>query len=169
MREILFRGRRIDNMEWVFGSLLYREDMDEAVCAVLEQEKTPLYQRYMRCRDEGIFEQIEQNPPLVYKHWVVSRYTVGQFTGLCDKNGNRIFDGDVLEIERKSDGLGTYFDPPLQYPAKVVVRWDMCSWLWEVCGQEEHYLHFPDAWCHYKCQVVGNIYDNPELMNEETK
>ena len=95
----------------------------------------------------------------------VDRETVGQYTGLKDKNGQRIFEGDVLKISKKSDSLGAYFFPPIDYPHNVIVRWDMCAWLWEVIGKDKYYIQFPDAWCHYECEVIGNIHDNPELLD----
>ena len=90
--------------------------------------------------------------------------TIGQYTGLCDKNGKRIFEGDILKIAKVSDSIGMYYFPPLNYPVNVVVTWDMCAWMWETLCEDKRYIGFPEAWCHYECEIIGNIHDNPELL-----
>lgn len=135
MLEILFRGKREDNGNWIQGSLFTR---------LGEPFIIPL--------------------PIITSKSKVAPETVGQFTGLTDKNGKKIFEGDILTIARKMDGMGTYYSPAIEYPVNVAVKWDMCAWMWETICKDKRYIHFPEAWCHLECEVIGNIHDNPELL-----
>ena len=149
MREILFRGKRLDNGEWTEGYLL--------------EQNTPSYNAYVV--PHIMIEQDNRHTDIL-EHEIeeVDPATVGQYTGLTDKNGKRIFEGDILTIARKTDGIGTYYVPTLVSPVHVVVKWDFCGWMWETLCEDKRYLHFPDAWCYFECEVIGNIHDNPELL-----
>ena len=136
MREILFRGKQADNEKWVIGYLSSKHTITIT---------TPC----------GHMDEI-----------VICADTVGQFTGLTDKNGKRIFEGDILHIAKIADGIGGYYQPPFDYPVNVVVKWDLCAWMWETLCEDKRYISFPDAWCHYECEIIGNIYDNPELLEK---
>ena len=131
MREILFKAKRWRDGKWVYGDL---NNLQDSVII-------HWYNNGCRVSDE------------------VDPSTVCQYTGLTDKNGKKIFEGDVLKIAKKSDGLGAYSFPPLEYPVNVMVKWDMCAWMWETLGEDKYYISFPNAWCHYECEVIGNIHD----------
>ena len=146
MREILFRGKRPDNGEWVEGWYeMYPFGRWPVKTSIIPSEGAKA----------GHYEHVE-----------VDSSTVGQYTGLKDKNGQRIWEGDILHIAKISDGLGGYYQPPLDYPVNVVVKWDLCAWMWETLFDDKRYITFPDAWCHYECEVIGNVHDNPELLEK---
>ena len=138
MREILFRGKTF-NDEWVEGALVKWS------------------------KAHSIIRKYGSDTIGLYEYSVVPE-TVGQYTGLTDKNGKKIFEGDILSIAQKGNGIGDYFYPPLKYPSNAIVKWDKCSWMWEIIAEQRYYLTFPDAWCHFECKIIGNIHDNPELL-----
>ena len=137
MREILFRGKLLDNSEWAYGLIV---KMFGAYHIIDKDDENTAYE--------------------------VIPETVGQYTGLKDKNGKRIWEGDILHIAKIADGLGGYYQHPLDYHVNVVVKFDLCAWMWETLCEDKRYISFPDAWCHYECEVIGNITDNPELLEK---
>ena len=126
-REILFRGKRTDNGEWVYGSLI---DSDSIVGKIVD------------------FDGEYFIPEFWYK---VEHETVGQFTGLTDKNGIKIFDGDVVRL---------YDDSEDELVNGVIVfNADFCSFCVSMKCHEDVMLM-----AHWQYEVIGNIYDNKELL-----
>ena len=134
MREILFRGqhRRYGeqvNMAgeklppvWVYGGVL----QGEGDFSIIYGSKSP----------DGKFEE----------KYPVYTETLGQYTGLTDKNGKKIFEGDVLKWDEKEWGS----------PFPEVAKWD-----YSLLDMRKH------DWPQF-CEVIGNIHDNPELLKEAT-
>jgi len=131
-REILFRGKRTDNREWVYGDLLSATLISKTRIIWLEQIS----------EDDFKEENHEVDPT-----------TIGQFTGLLDKNGNKVFEGDVVFIEDNEGQLNDY-----------VVKWDSSS----LCFIGVYNPNLPSLNVYLDelegCEVIGNIQDNPELI-----
>ena len=144
MMEILFRGKRTINGDWVYGDFVHGNERKSLRDSIFVYDS-----------ETQSFNDYEINPS-----------TLGQYTGLTDKNGKRVFEWDILHIAKIADGLGGYYQPPFDYPVNVVVKWDLCAWMWETLCEDKRYISFPDAWCHYECEVIGNIYDNPDLLEK---
>ena len=134
MREILFRGKRIDNGEWVEDSNTYIKDNDGVWL------------------EDGCCDVVKVNPE-----------TIGQYTGLTDKNGKTIFEGDIVNI---------IYEEYLIENCVVVfgdynVFRDEWGYRYSTCGFA---LKFDDGSGYTNLtrkniyEVVGNIHDNPELL-----
>ena len=148
MREILFRGKQVSDGEWIEG-YVFPQVIDGGYAPLCITTEPICANDYSE----------------ILGDWaIVDSSTVGQYTGLNDKTGKKIFEGDILSIAQKGNGIGDYFYPPLKYPSNAIVKWDKCSWMWEIIAEQRYYLTFPDAWCHYESKVIGNIHDNPELL-----
>lgn len=140
-REILFRGKRIDTGKWVEGSLI---SFGKNMKAIL-LSKTKAY----RPKDTEFFCSINCCD--------VIPETVGQYTGIYDKNGRRIFEGDIVTIPNsKKQGL----------PA--VIKWSQSETRFEISRMGYQPLPLDPLFSrngyYSRCEIVGNIHDNPELL-----
>lgn len=136
MRDIEFRGKRTDNGEWVYG----------------------YYYKAKYCRtDDKLCDYITIPHPKEYNepssHYIVNPETVGQYTGLKDKNGTKIFEGDIVDV---------LYD--VNYIGVATERIGVFEVVHNGCfmGQKGgvRYYFIPSD----ECTVIGNIYDNPEIL-----
>ena len=134
LREIIFRGKRLDNGEWVYGSF----------CMDAREQFNGL------CGVDGFIRLYDKAKGKMQSH-EVDRETVGQYTGLNDKNGERIFEGDVLTV----DGEDGFFVLEFQEDtARFVMSGDSIV------------VDFDNFWS-YEVEVMGNIHDNSELLEDD--
>ena len=138
MFDIIFRGKREGNGEWVEGDLLHYESGEMAIC-------------------EGFSKYGYEATEIIGRYKVLPE-TVGQYTGLTDKNGVKIFEGDIL---------GGYLDD--NYPENQTVMevvWCNCWWGTKEIGCDPDLLEWEDGEI---LEIVGNVFDNPEMMKGEMK
>lgn len=140
-REILFRGKRKDNEEWAYGYFV-KDVYGEAIYPI-----NPI--------QDGFPNEITDVDP----------DTVGQFMGLTDKNGNKIFEGDIL---RKWKSYYVSNKADIEYvPTSITDVATMAEfplfWLEnEDFGDERDGFEDAEEW-----EIIGNIHDNPELITKK--
>lgn len=133
MREILFRGKRVDNGEWVEGNFIkdnWGDTYGELIYGILQDREAPA----------GL------------AGWIPKRVlpeTVGEYTGLTDKNGKKIFEGDIIRSNSERGYIEYY---PNDCAFDVV---DDHGFYWLISEMSN-------------IEVIGNIHDNPELLEEKS-
>ena len=132
MREILFRGKRIDNGKWLEG--YYGFDDNKPLIAINKAN--------------GI------------NGYFVAAETVGQYTGLIDKNDKKIFEGDIVKVENTDHDWHEHdpnsysvFAVSFDEGGFTVGDYFLQNWLW---------------FDGFHGEVIGNIHDNPELLEEQS-
>lgn len=135
MREILFRGKRVDNGEWVKGDLIKCKDK----CYIHP--------------NANIFQVHNALSKLIVLHEVIPE-TVGQYTGLTDKNGTKIFEGDILiaDFDYKKEPIEVIY-----YKCGFKLKSKHCKEVYDYSIHDET----PEL------EVIGNKWDNPELLKGE--
>lgn len=132
MREIKVRGKRADNGEWVYGDIAHHYE-NQRVFILCDQ----LAFTYTEC---GINRFVSE------RFYEVIPETVCQFTGLYDKNGKEIYEGDIV----KDADTGKIFE--IIYQGHMFLRYE----------RKPMYMFYTlDGDC---IEVIGNTYDNPEMV-----
>ena len=142
MREILFRGKRLQGGEWVEG-YFFKSDINK-------KERESGKATIIFTPDCDTFIMV----PECHNSFMVVSDTVGQYTGMKDKNGKRVFEGDVVKT---SDVTHEGF---IQIPGESFeIAMRKGCWLM-VSGEDWDFLE-----TNHECiKVIGNIHDNPEML-----
>ncbi len=159
MREIKFRGKRIDNGEWVYGYYFVDFSGKHYIINTLQDIETAnIHNVYVEVIPE----------------------TVGQYTGLHDKNGKEIYEGDIVKYENKWKYMicsGEYNSNPSNCAEAIMVG----VYLKEISTKEIEKMYsingvatrFPKHCAesekgieNLKLEVIGNIYENKELLED---
>lgn len=146
-RTIKFRGKRVDNGEWVYGDLIHGQGDKHGKLFILPQQR--FYPSGCNNLDG----------------WDVIPETVGQFIGLTDKNGKEIYDGDIVKdrVGRiMKVGYYNYKDCFIAITETNFYHADFYDWSLKA--------HFPfnndDDIFSLTVEIIGNLHDNPELLKQ---
>lgn len=143
-REIKFRGKSADNGEWIIGDLIQYESGEMAI--------------FSKKLSQYGYEATE-----ILNRSKVLPETIGQFTGLYDTNGKEIYEWDIISVNGKCPKLVKYINDYACFCLANIEDLDekMDTGYWHQVS--------PGWWNSSKreIQVIGNIYDHPELIKEE--
>ena len=155
MREILFRGKRLYNGDWVEG---YLYEHEPPLVGIVSEKDEPEASKWFIARTGFA----DWNMPRPVELVEVDPSTVGQYTGLKDKNGERIFDGDIIAVPFEEDRSPweencIYYENGKVYFDEIRFGWyvkfkcdELTLWEYDDCG----------------VTIIGSIHDNPEFMKE---
>ena len=136
MREILFRGKRVDNGEWVEWHFFETVEWIRRCCNIVVDKATKYY---------------------------TDKKTVSQYTWLKDKNGEKIFDGDILATSN-CDEHNWYDKWDKEDFGYTVVSFPYQQFLYSKWSPDEYSNNVYDL---KFIEVIGNIHENPELLTNE--
>ena len=158
MREILFRGKRIDNGEWVEVQTLVVIHQDDNDLIFMPQHGEDVTADPMEGNDRALTS-------IYGNYYQILPQTVGQYTGLTDKNGKKIFEGDICNINiPRIDGEFSTHNNCLCSFEYGKFMFSSYSDIYFCVGDGYGYHDT----CNKNIEVIGNIHDNPELL-EVTK
>lgn len=158
MREILFRGKSLVTNEWLYGRLVVAgADLSNTFCIVKNGDVGLKGKRIYQSTAESL---------------AVDKETIGEFTGCLDKNDKRIFEGDIVECcswnEFFSDGSGKTLEP---FRRRAVVEFVNGGFKLVERSKFDYTGMKPMTWDvtdYSDIIVIGNNFENPELLEKQT-
>jgi len=141
MRDAVFRGKRLETNEWVYGGL-HKHQIFRA-CPIENFDSN----EQLLIVNDGFISNTTENPVYVIP---IKYSTAGQYTGLPDKNSKKIFEGDIIEYY----GFYGY----VLFEDGMFIMSGIANTQF---GKYKQPLCYHDS---AECEVIGNIHDNPELL-----
>ena len=136
----LYRAKRTDNGEWVEGNLVWSDDADDDYKSII-----------IPTTNSNMFTKGGSRGDLGFENWCrVDPSTICQCTGLKDKNGKLIWENDIVKHDFGKDQIGVQL-AIVKYDSKYACYQIKPIYDWMYCDKSD-------------CEVIGNIFDNPELL-----
>lgn len=162
MREILFRAKIKDADEWV-----------EGYYAMMGKENLVRHYIVQNCALTGLFSDPEEN--MYFNDVEIDPETLCQYTGLTDKNGNRIWENDIVSCEHEKypeyNPLYQLCPFPIKYNRNYVVEFinTGSSYGYRLRNKSIHFMLTGNVIYNHEIKVLGNVFDNPELLKGERR
>lgn len=152
----LFRGKRIDNGEWVIGNCI-----DDGVTG----------QVFIHTVGNSVNEsdKVGEEGCLQFVAFEVAPATICQCTGLKDKNGNLIWENDIVSCKHeKYIGTDVLDSKMHKYTRNYAIEFEntFCNYGLRFRNKSIHFRCKQATLCMHDCEVLGNVFDNPELLEE---
>jgi len=163
MREIKFKAKRLDNGKWAYG---YGVIIADDFCVLDKRDELQIQRPYTFRNNTHWFELCGI---------MCDTNTLSQFTGLHDKNGKEIYEGDIVR-KKEIGGYGyeyvgvvRYYEEDCRYAIDITATNEFSTRALFTVGESV----INDGYCTIKYtteyEILGNVYDNPELLNDKNK
>ena len=157
----LFKAKRLDNGEWVIGNLIRNSDAEDGWEAII----IPVKNSNMFTKHIG-----HGYGSLGFENWYrVDPTTICQCTGLKDKNGNLIWENDIVSCKHeKYIGTDVLDSKMHKYTRNYAIEFEntFCNYGLRFRNKSIHFRCKQATLCMHDCEVLGNVFDNPELLEE---
>lgn len=163
MREILFKAKRLDNGEWVEGYYIYH--IKRTICPLGDSVKSE-DEQHVIMRD-GFSDWNMPRNTVVYE---IDPDTLCQYTGLTDKNGKRIWENDIVRFQFDNDDCPFPNKDTKKRLGKIFFSDFRASWSIAMGRKGNKRINndlFKYVQNGNRVEVIGNIFDNPELLEGE--
>lgn len=157
-KDILFKAKRMDNGEWVEGNLILSDDAEEGYEAII-----------IPTTDSNMYTKGGARGTVSFENWHrVNKDTICRYTGLTDTDGNKIWENDIMIFRHEKYEVNdeNFLGYTKYYSRNYVIEFinTFCTYGFRFRNKSIHFPCKKSTICMHNCVVIGNIFDNPELL-----